>query len=609
MFRKILRGKRSQAWSTALALRHEVGRVHGIEPRRSSLSSQTETGWVWLALMVAWLAICFRLGSLPLLQPDEGRNAEVAREMKRSGAWLVPTYNGVAYLDKPAFYFKAVALSLAVLGDNETAARLPSAMFGLGLLALVYAFCRKVHGVRCGLLAVSVIATMPLFMTNARTVIFDIALAFFVCGAIFAGYLAEEAEGRSRRNWYLLGATAAGFATLVKGPVGFLLPILVLLVFNRVEGRRGAWRRLLSPLNLLVFFGVTLPWFVGLCLEHRDFLQYGLVEESFHRFTTSKTFHRSAPIYIYLVVIAGMFFPWSLLLPEAGWAAWRERWDKSHRADRLCLIWSVVVVVFFSISQSKLPGYILSVTVACGILVARLFAVALADPANRAARLAIRATLGFAVVCLLVAVTAMAGMSQMRVLAGPLRIPVADAERLGWAAVPLMVALVVFGAFGLVAQYRRSVRLCFCCLALFLPLVANAGLGMLGVVFDAKSGRQIARQLSVLPAGTELACLQCFPNGVPFYLRRTLTLISANGGELTSNYIIYSLKKDLSWPEQIVPLADFDTWLASRKTPVYLIVRGSNRARLETIAAARGATVQSLAADYWGAQLPAPGGS
>jgi hypothetical protein len=111
-----------------------------------------------------------------------------------------------------------------------------------------------------------------------------------------------------------------------------------------------------------------------------------------------------------------------------------------------------------------------------------------------------------------------------------------------------------------------------------------------------------------LPAGTELACLECFPNGVPFYLRRTATLISRDGSELTSNYIIYSLKKDPQWPKQIVPLADFDAWLASRKNPVYLIVSHSNRNRLETIAAARGATVHTLAAGYWGAQLPAPGG-
>ena len=173
-----------------------------------------------LALGIVFAALCFRLGYLPLLAPDEGRNAEVGREMRESGAWLVPTYNGVDYLDKPAFYFKAIALSLTVFGNNETAARIPSVVFGLALLAMVFGFCRKVHGTRCGLLAVIVVATMPLFLVNARTVIFDIALAFFVCGAIFSGYLAEATEGKARRNWYLLGAASAGLATTASAGQG-----------------------------------------------------------------------------------------------------------------------------------------------------------------------------------------------------------------------------------------------------------------------------------------------------------------------------------------------------------------------------------------------------
>ena len=144
------------------------------------------------ALAVIWFALFFRLGNLPLLQPDEGRNAEVAREMKDSGAWLSPSYNGITYLDKPAFYFKAVALSLAAFGNNETAARLPSAIFGLATLVLAYFFCRRVYGPRCAVMAVIIIATMPLYVVLSRTVIFDIALAFFVSAAIFAGYRAEE---------------------------------------------------------------------------------------------------------------------------------------------------------------------------------------------------------------------------------------------------------------------------------------------------------------------------------------------------------------------------------------------------------------------------------
>jgi hypothetical protein len=133
-------------------------------------------------------------------------------------------------------------------------------------------------------------------------------------------------------------------------------------------------------------------------------------------------------------------------------------------------------------------------------------------------------------------------------------------------------------------------------------------MGVIDVIFEANSGRQMARQLSAMPAGTELAGFECFPNGLLFYLGRPATLISRDGHELTSNYIMYCLNRDARWPKRIVPLADFDGWMASQKTPVYLIVHKSDRGMLETLAAARGATVQILSPEYLGAQLPVPGG-
>jgi hypothetical protein len=107
-----------------------------------------------------------------------------------------------------------------------------------------------------------------------------------------------------------------------------------------------------------------------------------------------------------------------------------------------------------------------------------------------------------------------------------------------------------------------------------------------------------------LPPQTEVACLECFPNGLAFYLSHTATLISRDGGELTSNYILSTLANSPQWPAQIVRLSDFEGWLASRKTPVYLIVRQKARTKLEGIAAARGAVVQPLSPEFWGAQLP-----
>jgi hypothetical protein len=173
------------------------------------------------ALVIAWLMIFARLGELPLRDPDEGRNSEIAREMALNHSWLTPAYLGMPYLDKPAFFYKTVSLSMQAFGENETAARLPSALFATAILFMIYRFCRREYDSTTAALAVIIVAASPLFLALARHVIFDMTLAFFVCTAIFAGYFAETSEGVRRRNLYFLGAAASGFATLVKGPVGF----------------------------------------------------------------------------------------------------------------------------------------------------------------------------------------------------------------------------------------------------------------------------------------------------------------------------------------------------------------------------------------------------
>ncbi len=555
--------------------------------------------------IVVWVALFFRLGFLPLINPDEGRNAEVAREMKESGAWLSPSYNGIAYLDKPAFYFKAVALSLAAFGDNETAARLPSALFALALLAITFAFCRHAYGMRCAILAVIVVATMPLFMVNARTVIFDIALAFFVSAAIYAGFLAEECEGKSRRNWYLLGAGAAGCATLVKGPVGFLIPGLVLFVFNRVEGRRGFWKRFFAPLNLVVFFGVTLPWFIGLSLQHPDFPYYGIVHESFHRFTTASSFHRSQPFYFYALIVIALFLPWSFILPEAGVVAWKNKKSMSS-ADRLCVVWAVTVIIFFSLSKSKLPGYILTVTVACGILTARFFEHAMANPGGKAARIIGRAAITAGILSSVAAIAAAIMASRMDLLAKPLSLPVADAIELGRHFTVPTIVLAILAVLCFLPWFRRNTRACFFAFAIFPLLAFTLSLGGIETVFNTKSARLLSEKIPVLSPQTRLVFLQCFPGGLPFYLGRTATLFTKDGDELTStsNYILFRLQNDPVWPANLVPLTNFDQWISQRKDPVYLVARESDRAQLEN-KGVRSTDIQLLTRPYIGVLLTA----
>src|SRR5712692_979638 len=520
---------------------------------------------VVLAVFISTLTIFARLGQLPLRDPDEGRNSEVAREMQRSGAWLVPTYDGLAYLDKPSFYFKAVALSFSVFGSSEASARLPSALSGFALLAMLFAFCRREYQPATAAIAVIIVATTPLFFAFARHVIFDMALAFLVCAAIFAGYLAEGTEGRRRKRWYLAGAAAAGFATLVKGPIGFLLPTLVLGVFNGLDRRTGWLKRYFAPLNLLVFFSVVLPWFIGVTRVRPDFAYYGIIEESFHRFTTA-SFSRTGPFYYYGLVMLGGFYAWSVLAPEAAVAAWRSRLRWS-RADRL-------FAAAFEQREGPAARIVFRSLVLLGLLnaaVAGFLALEVFDPGTHERLFGFRST----------------ELKRVSVLCVP---------ALGMA---LFLALTA-GA----ARWWRDVRLAFATFLVLPFALLTVGFGGLQQYSEASSARALAARISDLPAQTEVACLESFPCGLPFYLRRYVTVVTGNGAELTSNYIVFTLKKVKPWPAVLVPLAERDQWLATRGSTVFLLANRRSRSALDTVAAERKAEVTELTPGWWGAFLP-----
>jgi hypothetical protein len=137
----------------------------------------------------------------------------------------------------------------------------------------------------------------------------------------------------------------------------------------------------------------------------------------------------------------------------------------------------------------------------------------------------------------------------------------------------------------------------------FPPVVGHTSFATFSVIFEARSARRLARDFASLPSTTELACLECYPNGLPFYLGRTLTLFSKDGGELTSNYILYSIEKTGIWPENTFPVSELNGWLDSRKRSIYLIGPPGRREKLTAIAEARGAKVDPLSAGYWGVKL------
>jgi 4-amino-4-deoxy-L-arabinose transferase-like glycosyltransferase len=553
------------------------------------------------AFLLAAFTLFAGLGKLALMEPDEERNAEVAREMKESGAWLIPTYNGLPYHDKPAFFFKTVALSFSAFGQTAMAARLPSALFGLALLILLFAFCRRVYNDRCAALTILIVATAPLYVAFARLVIMDMMLAFFVCASIFAGFLAEEDESR-RKRWYLVGAASSGLATLVKGPVGFLLPILVLCVLHVLDHRPAALKRMFAPQNLILFFLIVLPWFLGVTRSNPDFAYYGIIEESWHRYTTN-SFHRGGPVYYYLPWILLGGFAWSLLLPESMIVAWktRARWS---RADRLFVIWAVALLVFFSVSKSKRPDYILTVMVALGALIGRVFDVSFAQRHEDVRRVIFRGTILLTMIAAVGAVL-LATCAVHPALLGHLS---HGEDRFLWlvpSCFPVACGLILTGVVAGGARWRRSAQAAFCAF-LLLPLVLfTAGFRGACAYSESKSNLALARRVSELSGGADIVCLKCFPSGLPFHLKRCITVVTDAGKEFKSNYIIFMLQRTTTWPVGVVHSSERDAWLAAHSNrPAYLIANEREYDTLAAMAAQHHISVTELEAGWWGVRLP-----
>ena len=558
-----------------------------------------------LAVLVSAVTLSYGLGAYPLLQPDEGRNAEVAREMLESGAWLVPTYNGLPYLDKPAFFFKVVAASLGWFGTNEAAARLPSVAFAVALLILLYRFCRRHYDAATAAAAVIVVAAAPLYIAFARIVIFDMTLAFFVSATILLCFdAAGAADSKRRARLYTAAAATAGVATLVKGPVGFILPTLVVALHHAWSRERGWWREAFAARNVALFLALFLPWFVGVSLQHPDFPYYGIVKESLHRFATDE-FHRTAPFYYYAVVIGLCFFPWSVLLPDAVIAVWRER-QLLSAPDRLFVVWASVVVAFFSLSSSKLPGYILTAIAALGVLTARLFVSAWRGDA-RAVRIVSRGLVALAAAAGGAAATAWFLAADSAALG---RLPRKLADHLvplQELFAPLALLLGVAAVLALAARWRRAWAMGFASF-LMLPIgLVCLAVHYIGPYAGERSAKALAAAVPPLADDVEVACYLCLPNGLPFYLGRPVTVITyRDGREFESNYIRYRLTVDPAWPEGVVLEPKVGEWAAARRRPVYLLLGLDLRPYVQRRLERPDLEFTRLSPDFWGTWVRPP---
>jgi len=477
---------------------------------------------VVVAAALILLGLAWDLGGYALLEPDEGRNAEVMRELGREAPWWLPQLNRLPYVDKPIVHFALGAASLRLLGTTETAARLPSLLATLGTLAVLWGFARRIAGRRAAWHAAVVTAATPLTLAYARTVIFDATLTLFVTAAIvaFALGVEESVEGRSHDRWSLTGWAAIALGVLTKGPVALALPLLVSIPW-------AAWRRrigvVLDPAGLLLALVLVLPWVFAISTVVPDFLRYVLFVETAQR-VGSDVLGRTEPWWYFLPVLAAGVLPWTFLLTAAvpeGIRALRAR-----RADArvvLGLLWIVLPLLLFSLSRSKRPQYVLPLVPAVGLLVA-LWWERRGDHAGARVGGAFLALFGLLLVVL---APQIAGWIRTRPEVALHIVPTAR-----W-----LGAIAGIAGLGVLALGARSP---WTVPALVLPVTAIPVLAMplMRAVGVDRSSREVAAALRpVLGAQTEVVAIATYPLSLPFYLNRPLTLVTSDAHELTSNYI------------------------------------------------------------------------
>ena len=320
---------------------------------------------VWILLALGLLLFVPKLG-MPLLDPDEGLYAEIAREMATRGDWVIPHINGLPYLEKPPLYFWLTALTFELFGPSEWATRVWSAIAALGTVLLTWRIGRRLYGTRAGLLAGVAAATVvgnALYVRRAST---DQLFMFCLTLAIY-GFLRDAERPERGRGRFLLFYAGAGLAVLAKGFIGVVFPVLIVGLAMLIV-RRLSWRELNLGLGAAVFAAIAVPWHLLVAWRSPALFNFYVVDNHLLRFLDARRYvEDDVPSSTPAFLIASFLwaFPWSVFVLA------RREPDRSARArwQPVIIIWLVAVVGLFALSRFKHEYYALPAFPALAVLV------------------------------------------------------------------------------------------------------------------------------------------------------------------------------------------------------------------------------------------------
>ncbi|MEA5581566.1 glycosyltransferase family 39 protein [Nodularia harveyana UHCC-0300] len=356
-----------------------------------------------ILILIAWLAYGWNLGSISLIDETEPLFAEASRQMLITGDWITPFFNGETRFDKPALIYWCQAIAYAIIGVNEWSVRIPSAIaaiavIGLTFYTLQWYFGKKdqieqtAHPIKRNLTALigaAMLALNPEMIVWGRTGVSDMMLTGCMASALlcfFIGYGTQEEkqakllESPFPNKWYLACYVLIAGAILTKGPVGIVLPIIIIGAFIIYVGKfREVLKEMRIFIGMLIIFTLSAPWYFLVTWRNGwNYINAFFGYHNLERFTEVVNGH-SAPWYFYFAVVLLGFAPYSVYLPLAivkqkFWQ--RSLWRSQQRSQQLGLfaaIWFIAIFSFFSIALTKLPSYVLPLMPAVAILIALLW--------------------------------------------------------------------------------------------------------------------------------------------------------------------------------------------------------------------------------------------
>jgi 4-amino-4-deoxy-L-arabinose transferase-like glycosyltransferase len=480
-------------------------------------SSALHPGKIFLILLIYALLWFGTLNYRHLIPSDEGRYAEMAREMLVTGDWVTPRYNGYKYFEKPPLQIWATAATFQAFGIGDWQARLWTALTGfLTILAIGFTGA-KIFNARAGWLAAVVLASSPMWVISGHVNSLDMGLSAFLVTALCSLLVAQTAtQKNTTRKWMWICWACMGLATLSKGVIGAAIPAMVLIAYSISAWDWKIWTRLHIISGTFIFFIITAPWFVLVAQRNPEFLEFFFIHEHLQRFTQD-AHSRTGPIYYFVPLLIIGLLPWVLQIPGAIKNAFENR-QHGFSSHWLLLCWFVVIFAFFSVSRSKLPGYIIPIFPALALLIGVRLDQLLGLTNSMATPWKLQ-TLGFAIL----GIVGFFFLADIGKQARPDEIE-AYANYTHWVIAALAV-LMCFSAFAAWQSKRNGIQsiVSFACGFFLCAITAGTGHETLG---RAVSGVDLANRVKAnIPANVNFYSVRLLDHTMPFYLGRTMIMV------------------------------------------------------------------------------------